>query len=172
LRPPEEISDARFGEGELQRITKFSADHAVAVLFVAIGGIAVYLGMDYGFGSLSEMGPGALPVLLGFVLSIFGIALLGQTIIADAASVAMTLIPRQEIRPFLAILAALLAFGLLIDHLGLLPSTAALIGVGWLADRRGRKKELPVLMVTIIAVIVGIFYVGLGIPFRLIDWSF
>ncbi|WP_117195619.1 tripartite tricarboxylate transporter TctB family protein [Rhizobium terrae] len=150
----------------------FHADHAVGILFVGIGGIAVYLGLDYGFGSLSEMGPGALPVLLGTTLFIFGVALILQTTMANAGAAATALIPRGEIRPFLTILAALLVFGLLIDRLGLLPGVAALVGIGWLADKRGRARELPILVLAIVAVILGIFHIGLGIPFHLFDWSF
>lgn len=149
----------------------FHADHAVGILFVAAGGIAVYLGLDYGFGDLSEMGPGALPVLLGATLFVFGIALLAQATMAKAGATAIALIPPEEVRPFLSILAAIFAFGLLIDRAGLLPSIVALIGLGWLADRRSRLNELPILILAIVAIIVGIFYFGLGIPFHLIDWS-
>ncbi len=149
----------------------FHADHAVGILFIAVGGIAVYLGVGYGFGSLAEMGPGALPLLLGATLSAFGVALLLQTRLADAGRTAIALMPREEIRPFLAILAALLAFGLLIDRVGLIPSLIALVSIGWLADSRGRLKELPFLLLVIAAIVVAIFYFGLGIPFRLFDWS-
>jgi hypothetical protein len=150
---------------------KFNADHAIGILFAGVGGIAVYLGTDYGFGSLSEMGPGALPVLLGAVLFIFGAALLVQATVASEGAASIAMIPQQEIRPFLAVLAALLAFSLLIERVGLLPSVAALIGIGWLADKRGRLRELPVLALFILAIIIAIFYVGLGIPFYLFGWS-
>ena len=149
----------------------FQADHAVGILFVAIGGIAVYLGFDYGFGDMSEMGPGALPVLLGTVLFLFGIALIIQTTLANAGSSGTSIMPREEVRPFLAVLAALLSFGLLIDHVGLRPGVLSLIGIGWLADKRSRLKELPFLVTAIVAIIIGIFYFGLGIPFHLVDWS-
>lgn len=150
---------------------KFHADHAVGALFVVTGGIAVYLGFEYGFGDLSEMGPGALPVLLGTILFLFGTALLVQATMATEVASMTALIPRAEIRPFLAILAALLAFGLLIERVGLLPSMVALIGIGWLADKRGRLKELPFIAAAIIGFVLVIFYLGLGIPFHLIDWS-
>ncbi|WP_416798675.1 tripartite tricarboxylate transporter TctB family protein [Ciceribacter azotifigens] len=150
---------------------RFHADHAVGVLFIAVGGIAVYLGVGYGFGSLAELGPGALPILLGATLLMFGVALLLQAHFADEGRKAIALMPREEIRPFLAILAALLAFGLLIDRVGLLASLVALVAIGWLADKRGRLTELPLLLLAIAAIVVAIFYVGLGIPFHLIDWS-
>ena len=148
------------------------ADDAVGVMFTAVGGIAVYLGVGYGFGSLAEMGPGALPILLGATLLAFGVALLLQARFTDARRVAVALMPREEIRPFLAILAALLAFGLLIDRIGLIPSLVALIAIGWLADGRGRLKELPFLLLAITVIVIAIFYFGLGIPFHLFGWSF
>src|SRR3546814_1652434 len=118
------------------------------------------------------MGPGGLPVLLGAVLFVFGIVLLARSVTAQTKADIVTLMPREEIRPFLAILAALLAFGLLVDRIGLLPSALALICIGWLADKRGRLKELPVLVIAIMAITVGIFYFGLGIPFYLLTWAF
>ncbi|MBP1846395.1 hypothetical protein J2046_004670 [Rhizobium petrolearium] len=150
---------------------KFHADHAVGVLFIAAGGVAAYLGVDYGFGSLSEMGPGALPILLGATLLIFGVALLLQAHLASEGRPSIALMPREELRPFVAILAALFVFGLLVDSAGLLPGLFALVCIGWLADRRGRLKELPLLLLAIGAIIVAIFYFGLGIPFHLLDWS-
>jgi len=54
------------------------ADDAVGVMFALVGSIAVYLGVDYGFGSLADMGPGALPIILGATLLAFGFALLRQ----------------------------------------------------------------------------------------------
>lgn len=147
------------------------ADDAVGVMFALVGSIAVYLGVDYGFGSLADMGPGALPIILGATLLAFGFALLLKARGAEAKRTAIALIPREEIRPFLVILAALLAFGLLIDRIRLIPSLIALVAIGWLADSRGRLKELPFLLLIIAAIVVAIFYFGLGIPFHLFDWS-
>ena len=70
------------------------------------------------------------------------------------------------------ILAAILAFGLLIDHVGLLPSLAALVGISWFADSGGRKREMLAVLVAVVVLIVAIFYFGLGIPFRLVAWRF
>jgi hypothetical protein len=70
------------------------------------------------------------------------------------------------------ILAAILAFGLLIDRVGLIPSLVALVGISWFAESGGRKREMLTVLLVVIAMIIAIFYFGLGIPFRLVSWRF
>jgi len=144
-----------------------------ALIFLAFGAIAVFFGWGYGFGSASALGSGAMPMLAGGGLVILGVVQLLQTRAAHRAGERLlSAFPRSELRPLLVILAAILAFGLLIDPLGLIPALAALVGVAWFAESGGRKREMLVVLLVVIAMIVAIFYFGLGIPFRLVAWRF
>jgi hypothetical protein len=144
-----------------------------AAIFLVMGSIAVAFGWTYGFGTFAALGSGAMPVLIGVGLCAMGVVQLLRAITARRSlQPLVAAFPRAELRPLLVILGAVLAFGLLIDRLGLLPSLAALVCIGWLADSKGGHRQLlPVLALTSILIVV-IFYYGLGVPFRLLSWRF
>ena len=144
-----------------------------ALIFLFFGGVAVLVGWSYGFGTMAQLGPGAMPVLAGGGLCILGIAQLGRTAIAARAGQRLgSAFRRSELRPLLAVLGAVLSFGLLIEPLGLVPALVALIAIGWFAEQGGRRWEVAAVMVAVIVLIILIFYFGLGIPFRLVAWRF
>jgi len=149
------------------------SDLLAALIFLVFGTLALVIGYGYGFGTPAALGSGAMPMLVGAGLCAMGLVQLVQTSAARRAGQQVTsAFSRQEARPLLFILGAILAFGLLIDRLGLLPSLAALVGISWFADQGGRKLELLAVMAAVAALIVAIFYFGLGIPFRLVAWRF
>ncbi|WP_186767228.1 tripartite tricarboxylate transporter TctB family protein [Devosia ginsengisoli] len=149
------------------------SDLLAALIFLAFGVVAITIGYGYGFGSLGALGSGAMPMLVGAGLCITGVAQLLQTAAARRTGQQfVSAFPTRELRPLLLILVALLAFGLLIDRLGLLPALAALVGISWFADTGGRKREMLAVLVCVVALIVAIFQFGLGIPFRLVTWRF
>ena len=144
-----------------------------ALIFLTFGLIAVFIGWGYGFGTLSALGSGAMPILAGGGLCILGVLQLLRTSAAHQAGERLAgAFPRSELRPLLVILAAIFAFGLLIGPLGLIPALAALSGIAWFAEAGGRKREMLAVLVVVIVLIVAIFYFGLGIPFRLVSWRF
>ena len=149
-----------------------------ALIFLVFGAVAFIVGWGYGFGSPSALGSGAMPMLAGGGLCILGVMQLlrtsaahraGERLLADQRSLRERL---TKLRPLLIILAAILAFGLLIDRVGLIPSLAALVGISWFAEAGGRKREMLAVLLVVVVLIVGIFNFGLGIPFRLVSWRF
>ena len=144
-----------------------------ALIFLVFGAVAFVVGWGYGFGSPSALGSGAMPMLAGGGLCILGVMQLLRTSAAHRAGERLLgAFPRTELRPLLIILAAILAFGLLIDRVGLIPSLAALVGISWFAEAGGRKREMLAVLLVVVVLIVGIFNFGLGIPFRLVFWRF
>jgi len=149
------------------------SDLLAALIFLGFGILAIVVGYGYGFGSLAALGSGAMPILVGAGLCIMGVAQLMQTAAArQAGERFVSAFPRHELRPLLLILGSILAFGLLIDRLGLLPALGALVGISWFAESGGSKRELLAVMVCVGVLLVAIFYFGLGIPFRLVSWRF
>src|SRR5690606_14624432 len=141
------------------------------LIFLVFGAIAAIIGWGYGFGTAAALGSGALPVLAGGGLVVLGVLQLLRTSAAHRAGERLiSAFPRAEMRPLLVILGAILAFGILINPLGLIPALAALVGIGWFAEAGGRKREMLVVLLVVIVLIVVIFYFGLGIPFRLVSW--
>src|SRR5690606_27532397 len=101
-----------------------------ALIFLFFGAVAVIVGWGYGLGSPSALGSGAMPVLTGVGLVLMGSIQLARTSAAHRAGERLlSAFPRSERRPLLVILAAILAFGLLIHPLGLIPALTALIAI-------------------------------------------
>lgn len=125
---------------------------------LALTGLAVagYAWASYDMGSLRRMGPGFFPVTLGMLL-----AGLGALIAVPAMSR-----PGQS-RPFawpesIAVVAALLVFGLLLDRLGVLLTTALTVLIASsVAPRRGLGWRL-VLSVVVTALVWVVFVRGLN----------
>lgn len=144
-----------------------------ALIFLIFGAGAAIIGWGYGFGTLNALGAGAMPMLAGGGLFALGLAQLARTIAGQRAGEQFArAFVRSELRPLVMVLGAILAFGLLIYPLGLIPALVALVAISWFADSAGRHWALGILMLCVIAFIVAIFYFGLGLPFRLFAWRF
>lgn len=118
-------------------------------------GVAAYAATHYDFGSLRRMGPGFFPVLLGIALAALG------TIIAVPAFGRTA-----EARPFawpetIGVIGSLLLFGLLLNRLGLMGSTAITVLVASsVAPRKGILWRL-VLTAVVTALVWVLFILGL-----------
>ena len=118
-------------------------------------GVAAYAATHYDFGSLRRMGPGFFPVLLG-------IALAGLGMIIAVPAFGRT----AEARPFawpetIGVIGSLLLFGLLLNRLGLMGSTAITVLVASsVAPRKGLLWRL-VLTVVVTALVWVLFILGL-----------
>jgi len=67
----------------------------------------------------------------------------------------------------LLILGSVVAYGFLLDRLGLIIATVALIFISALGGHEFRFKEVAFLAAFLVALSVGAFYYGLGLPFPL-----
>ncbi|MEZ5738507.1 MAG: tripartite tricarboxylate transporter TctB family protein [Burkholderiaceae bacterium] len=114
-------------------------DLAAGVLLLALGlFVALYAGAHYRVGEAARMGPGFFPAALGWVLAALGLAI---GLLAFRKSVQALQPPRFAWRPLLAILAAILAFGLVVERLGLVPAAVALTGVAVFAEKPLRWRR-------------------------------
>ncbi|TJZ76902.1 tripartite tricarboxylate transporter TctB family protein [Paracoccus hibiscisoli] len=125
---------------------------------LALTGLAVagYAWVSYDMGSLRRMGPGFFPVTLGMLL-----AGLGAVIAVPAMSR-----PGQS-RPFawpeiIAVVAALLVFGMLLDKLGVLLTTALTVLIASSVAPRGGLGWRLVLSVAVTALVWLVFVRGLN----------
>lgn len=150
-----------------------NSEMLAAILFLFFGLAAVALGWSYGFGSLSQPGAGAVPILAGVGVFLLGIA---QLVNAAKATRGSEILPAAfapgEFRPLLLILLAVFAFAVLVMPLGLIPALAALTFIAWFAQKGGRHWEIAGAMVTSIVLMVAIFKYGLGLPLRLFGAGF
>lgn len=125
---------------------------------LALTGLAVagYAWTSYDMGSLRRMGPGFFPVTLGMLLAGLG------------ALIAIPAMGRPgQSRPFawpetIAVVAALLVFGMALERLGVLLTTALTVLIGSaVAPRRGLGWRL-VLTVAVTALVWLVFVRGLN----------
>jgi len=134
-------------------------DFGAGLVFVLIGAAGIVFGQDLAVGSAARMGPGFFPMLLSCLIIAIGLVLSVRGVVLDGPP-----IERIHVRPLFAILAAILAFGALIDRIGL-ALTAALLTVGAAyAQRKVNLKETLLLAVGLALFAVGVFVYALSQP--------
>ena len=108
------------------------------------------------------MGPGFFPRVLGVILMGFGV-ITGLKGLRSGERVEGV----WSWCPLLLLAAALIAFGWLMEHLGLIPALVALILISAKAGQEHRWGETLVLTVVLCVLAIAIFVWGLGLPYSL-----
>lgn len=134
-----------------------------ALVFILIGGAFAIGAADYGVGTTRRMGPGYFPVVLGMLLVVVGVLIAIKTFWRRRYEPISTL----YLRPVVALIASILAFGALIDRLGLIAACMACMLASGLASSETRWKELILTALGMTAFSVIVFKQVLGLPFRL-----
>jgi hypothetical protein len=128
-------------------------------LLLAVLGVAlIVIGRGYQVGSLTAMGPGFLPVLLGLVLLVLAALLL----LREAA---LPLLP-LPLRPLVCVTAGMLAWALLAERLGFFAAALAQILLTSMAlPQQERRLELIVaVLLSIGAYLLFVRVLGLPLP--------
>lgn len=139
-------------------------DLLAGILVVLIGiFVASYAMSHYEMGSLEAIGPGFLPALFGWIL-IF----LGGVIALFSVQIAPHSIPRIyfPFRAFLSVIIAIALFGLLIDRIGLIPTSLMSIVVSSYANSRFQFHNALILGMILAVMSWLIFTVGLDLPIQ------
>lgn len=141
-------------------------DVLAGLLFIVIGAGGFLIARSYPFGTLQEMGPGFFPRVLGVVLMAFG-----------AITLLRGLKSGEEVqgawgwRSLAALCAALVAFGWLMERLGLVPAVLVLVVTSAWAGREFRWIEVLILAVILCLMALAIFVWGLGLPYPLFQFE-
>ncbi|HEX5998571.1 MAG TPA: tripartite tricarboxylate transporter TctB family protein [Hyphomicrobiaceae bacterium] len=138
---------------------KDQKDFWSGILFIVFGCTGLWLGRDFAIGTLSKMGPGFFPALMS-------IALIGIGVLLGARSLAVPGDPVERIAfwPQLLILAGIVAFGLLIERVGLAVAVLAVAAISGIAAQGLRWYELAALALAMSAFAVVLFVTLLGQP--------
>jgi hypothetical protein len=139
---------------------KSPQDVGAAVVFMAIGLAGVHFGGDLAFGTAARMGPGYFPLILSWVIFAIGIVVGFKGLTIEGPR-----IERIQLRPILVIIAAILAFGFLIDKIGLALTAALLTVLAAFARRDVNLLETILLAAGLAVFSVGLFVYGLSQPF-------
>ncbi len=131
---------------------------------IALGlAIATHSALNYPLGTVTQMGPGFLPTVIGVLIALLGLVLGIATVIApEAGSIEV------DWRPLLFVSAALVVFGLTLEPLGLVPAIVLLVAVASLAEPGFRPRLIGGLSLFLIVMTALIFVYGLNTPLDLI----
>jgi putative Ca2+/H+ antiporter (TMEM165/GDT1 family) len=141
-------------------------DYYAGALMVIVGGGAAYIGSHYRMGSLTQMGPGYFPTVLGIILAIIGVIIAGSAAYAPVAATAETPPIRPDWRGWICITGAALLFIALAKSLGLVAATFACVFVAALGDRQNSWKEAGLLAtgITVFGVVLFSLILRVQIP--------
>jgi hypothetical protein len=142
-----------------------SKDFYGAALLVMLGVGAVQAGLGYGAGTLTEMGPGYMPVALGILCILLGLVL-GIT-----AERSQKPAGKPDLRGWVCILTGIFAFVVLGRYGGLAPAGSASVFIAALGDRRNSLREAFLLACLVVLAGVLIFRFGLHIQMPLFAWG-
>jgi hypothetical protein len=139
-------------------------DFLVGLLLTGIGALALYMALDYPFGSALRMGPGYFPRVLAGILIAFGVFVLVRGLMRG-----------ERVRgvwgwkPLAFIVLSLIAFGWVMDKYGLIPAVVAMFFIAAFGGHEFKFVEVLILTVMMSAFAVGVFVYGLGLPYPLMQ---
>lgn len=145
----------------------FGQDTATGLLFAGIGAGALWIGWDYNMGTALKPGTGVLPAMLSVGLILIGAVLALRAIIAGDVA-----IEDFSWRPLIMVTIGTLAFGLLIDRLGMVVTTIASLGLCALGISETRWGEFAVFTAIMLAIswFTFIWLLGMPIPTFALKW--
>ena len=142
------------------------------------GGLTVLLGaavtldsMTYTLGTLTHMGPGMFPLMLGITLTFVGVLILGAAMATPLSDDENIMPKNREWRGWGCILAGPVLFIILGEFFGLVAATFACVFVPALGDRTSTVKGSAILAAGVTFFGVLLFTYVLKIPFPMFRWG-
>lgn len=155
----------------MPRKSRFSKDHYGAALLILMGLGALMEGIRYHVGSPNRMGAGFVPVVLGTILALVGVAI-AVTAGPDAPPTDELHKPHPpEWRGWSCILGGVIAFVVFGVYGGLVPATFASVFIAALGDRKNTVKNAFWLAMLMVVFGVLIFSYGLRLQLPLFTWG-
>ncbi len=134
-------------------------DFGAGLLFAALGLLLAALSSAYTIGTLAQMGPGFVPLVLGIVM-----AALGAALAFKGRGGAGEHVLRLPIAPFLWIAAGIADFALTVERAGYVPAATLLLGASILASRKPISKSVLLVSAAIVIFSGVVFLRLLGLP--------
>lgn len=136
-------------------------DFYSGLIFIFFGILCAAVAGTYPLGEARRMGPGYFPSILGSILALLGLVISGRSLRGRRET-----IKAWAFRPVVLVLAAIAAFALLVDSLGLVLAALALVVISCLGSGEFRLREVTVLFLTLAILGIGLFVYGLELPFK------
>ena len=143
-------------------------DFNAGIMFISIGGFFALFAQNYPMGSAVRMGPAYFPTMLGWLLVGLGAIVFLRSFFLHGKEAPS----KTHWRQLLFILGSVVVFAFLLDRVGMVISSFALMLICGFGGWDFKWKEQLINAVFMTAVNVAVFDYGLGLPFRLFPWSF
>jgi hypothetical protein len=147
----------------LNSLIRSPKDFYAALIYLAIGLGAIYMGWDLKMGTGLQMGPAYFPTVLGALLSFIGLISLIRSFLGKGEPV-----PKFAWKPLLLITAATVVFGLLVRGAGLVIALPLFVVMTAFASAKFRWGPSLMLAVGATVFCALVFVKGLGVPLPLI----
>ncbi|MHB8909467.1 MAG: tripartite tricarboxylate transporter TctB family protein [Syntrophales bacterium] len=139
-------------------------DFWAGLMFIGIGASALFIALNYRFGSAHHMGPGFFPSVLSGLLILFGVYIMAKGLRSNEKI--QTIL---SVRALVVLSLAVLLFGILMQHTGFIPALVVLIFGSAAAGREFRFVEILLLAIVLTGFSVAVFIWGLGLPYQLFN---
>ncbi|KKX24891.1 tripartite tricarboxylate transporter TctB family protein [Rhizobium sp. LC145] len=133
-------------------------DRLAGLIFILLGVIFLWLGLDFGFGSMLRMGPGFFPVILSGLLIVAGLVISVKSFAADEP----VTIPRHG--PMARVLGAMIVFAAFMQPLGSYLTLPVVVLLAASASRAFRWRPALLLAAGLTLCSDLIFRLALGLP--------
>jgi Tripartite tricarboxylate transporter TctB family len=141
-------------------------DFFAGLIFVAFGLAAIIIGSNYSLGTAARMGPGYFPRILGILLLVLGGALSLRALKIEGEP-----LPKFYWKPTVIVLGSVIAFGILVNYIGLVLATIGLVFGSSAASHEFKPKEALISGVLLATLAVGVFIFGLNLQLPIWPWS-
>jgi hypothetical protein len=140
-------------------------------LMTLLGAAVTLDSTTYDVGSLTHMGPGMFPLILGVILTFIGVLIFG-TALATPLGEDEHILPRQkEWMGWACILAGPILFIVFGEFFGMAPATFVCVFVSALGDRTATLKGSAILAAGVTFFGVLLFHNVLQLPFPIFRWG-
>ena len=145
-------------------------DLVAGILMISVGlFVALYASQHYQVGSAARMGPGFFPTMLGAILAALGVVI---ALLSLRKTVHALQPPPFTLRPFLAVIAAVALFAVLITRIGLIPTTVLVVMVTASGSDSFQLRRALILGVSLSVIAWLIFSLGLQMTLPAFAWEF
>ena len=152
----------------MKSLRRLNKDRVSAGLLLILGLAISVQGASYHLGNLTHMGAGFVPVMLGVVIALVGVAI-GVT--AEPGDFGTAEKKPTEWRGWLCVLGGVVAFVVFGTWGGLVPATFLSVFIAALGDRQNSVRDAVLLAVGITIAGVAIFVYGLKMTFPMFSWG-
>ena len=145
-------------------------DFYAGALMILIGIGTVFQAQSYKMGTLTHMGPGYFPTILGIALVLIGIMIAGSAAASSAEDDAPAVARKPEWFAWACIIGGPLLFVVLGQHAGMAPAIFACVFVSALGDRSSTYGGAFILAIAMTVFGVALFSYVLKVPLPIFRW--